>query len=157
MCYVWGKYLNQFFIMNLINMENVIFTWESCLPSSFSSNTQFLVCEAWFYVYYRDFHKAYGNPRPFYYVPIPRTKMVPLSKAALADTGFPCQVTAINGEIADVKTGWHQSTWIKDFPMGKKVLHYTLSVPRTLVLSSCPKIRKWWVLLHSFCHSEFNS
>lgn len=62
---------------------------------------------------------------------------MPLSKAASSDTSLACQVTAINGETADVKASWHQSIWVEDFPMGKKVLHYTLSILRTLVLSSC--------------------
>lgn len=147
--YVWNKYLSQVFIMHLIywHRKDIIFNQEDSLPSPPLSNTPFIVCEAWFYVYYRDLHKAYRNPTPFYYVPIPRHKMVPLSKAASSDTSFACQVTAINGETADVKASWHQSIWVKDFPMGKKVLHYTLSILRTLVLSSCLKIRIWWVLL----------
>lgn len=127
--------------------KGVIFTQGDCLPPPFSSNTQFILCEAWSYVYYRDLHKAYRKPTPFYYVPIARNKMVPLSKAASSDTSLACQVTAINGETADVKASWHQSIWVEDFPMGKKVLHYTLSILRTLVLSSCLKIRLWWVLL----------
>lgn len=67
--------------------------------------------------------------------------MVPLNKAAPSDTSSACQVTAINGATADGKASWHQSTRAEDFPMGKKVLHYTLSVLRTLVLRSCLKIR----------------
>lgn len=35
----------------------------------------------------------------------------------------------------------------KTFLWEKKVPHYTLSIPRTLVLSSCLKIRIWWILL----------
>lgn len=125
------------------------------LPLS-SSNTQFIVRETWSYVYYRDLHKDYRKPTPFYYVPIARNKMVPLSKAASSDASSACQVKAINGETADVKASWHESIWVKDFPMGKKVLHYTLSMVRTLGLSSCLKIRIWWVLLLSLCQSEFN-
>lgn len=147
--YVWNKYLIQVFIVHLIywDSKEIIFSQEDCLPPPPSSNTRFIVCEVWFYVYYRDLHKAYRNPTPFYCVPIPRHKMVPLSKAASSDTSFACQVTAINGKTADVKASWHQSIWVKDSPMGKKVLHYPLSILRTLVLSSCLKIRIWWVLL----------
>lgn len=146
-------------MMHLIYWQNkgVIFTQRSCLLPPSSSNTQFIVCEARSYVYYRDLHKAYRKPTPFYYVPIARNKMVPLRKAASSDTSLACQVTAINGETADVKASWHQSIWVKDFPMGKKVLHYTLSVLRRVVLSSCPKIRIWWLLLPKLCQSEFSS
>lgn len=113
--------------MHLIywHIEEVIFTKESCILSAYP-NTQFIVCETWSYVYYRDLHKAYRKPTPFYYVPIARNKMVPLSKAASSDTSLACQVTAINGETADVKASWHQSIWVEDFPVGKKVPHYTL-------------------------------
>lgn len=127
--------------------KEVIFTQEDCIPPPSLSNTQFIICEAWSYVYYRDLHKTYRKPIPFYYVPFAKNKTVPLSKAASSDTSWACQVTAINGKTADVKASWHQSIWIKDFPMGTKVLHYTLSILRTLVLSSCLKIRIWWVLL----------
>lgn len=46
--------------------------------------------------------------------------MVPLSKAVSSDTSLACQVTAINGETADVKASWHQSIWVGRLSYGKE-------------------------------------